>query len=368
MSLMHERSRMDRRIPALTFGQRAVALIAVVVALNGAGCGPSPSFPTVTPSTAPSAGHPTGEPATPSIIPSTTPGPTDGPAVSLADLRATLAYAICSDSQCDVHYIDPAGVDHNITKTPKPGTEEHQPVFSPDGRRVVFRCPHDPDRALVTDNANDDLCIAGVDGSNRRNLTDNGVADYSSSWSPDGRWIAFASARGASFDNPNDVYVMNPAGGAVRRLTNAVGIDEYPVWSPDGTTIAYACTGGRVHASGVGDFEVCLINSDGTNWRRITDTPGICAPTGWSPDGATLAYLCDPDGNGPEWNDVYLRTGDLTRRLTTTGGFGAKFTPDGRAVLYKDPDGQLFLLTLAGERSPIDAPHIEADWDVHFAR
>ena len=359
MSVMHERSRVERWI--------LVALVATVLVLTGAGCGPSPSFPTVAPSSGPSTAPPTTEPASPSTAPSATPSATDGPAVTLAELRATLAYAICSDSQCDVHYIDPAGVDHNVTKTPGVGTEEHQPVFSPDGRRVVFRCPHDLDPASITDNANDDLCIAGVDGSNRRNLTNNNVADYSSSWSPDGRWIAFASARGASFDNPNDVYVMNPAGGSVRRLTDAIGIDEYPVWSPDGTTIGYACTGGRLHPSGVGDFEVCLISSDGTNWRRITDTPGVCNATGWSPDGATLAYNCDPDGNGLASYDVYLRTGDLTTQLTMTGGSGAKFTPDGRAVVYKDRDGQLFLLTLAGGRSPIIAPHIEADWDVHFA-
>ena len=356
MSLMQQRSRI---------APRAVALAVIVVALNAAGCGPNPSLPTTAPPTGPSTGQPTTEPASPSTVPSATPPATDGPAMTLAELGATLAYAICSDGQCDVHYIDPAGVDHNVTNTPEVGTEEHQPVFSPDGKRVVFRCPQDTGR--VTDNANDDLCIADVDGSNRRNLTDNDVADYSSSWSPDGRWIAFASARGASPDNPNDVYAMNPSGGDVRRVTNTVGIDEYPVWAPDGATIAYACTNGRVHASGVGDFEVCLINSDGTNRRRITDTPGICGPTGWSPDGATLAYLCDPDGNGPEASDVYLRTGDRTRRLTTTGGFGAKFTPDGTAVVYKDVDGQLFLLTLAGERSPILAPHIEADWDVHFA-
>jgi Tol biopolymer transport system component len=350
---------------ALTRATHAVALAVIVAALNG--CGPSPSFPTGAPSTAPSAGQPATEPVTPSAVPSATPSLTDGPAVTLAILNASLAYAICSDGQCDVHYVDTAGVDRNVTNTPEVGTEEHQPVFSPDGTRVVFRCTNGP-APNSADNSNDDLCIAGVDGSNRRNLTDNDVADYSSSWSPDGRWISFASGRGASANNPGDIYVMNPTGGDVRRVTTSVGIDEYPTWSPDGTTIAYACTSGRVHPSRVGDFEVCLVNSDGTDRLRITDTPGICAPTGWSPDGATLAYLCDPDGNGPAANDVYLGTGDATTRLTTTGGFGAKFTPDGMAVIYKDGDGQLFLLTLAGVRSPIDAPHIEADWDVHFAR
>ena len=356
MSRMQERSRI---------GLRAATFFAVVLVLSAAGCGSKPSLPSGRTSTLPSTEPPATAPVSPSTAPSASPSATDGPAVTLAELGATLAYAICSDGQCDVHYMDQSGVDHNVTNTSEVGTEEHQPVFSPDGRRVVFRCPHDPGR--VTDQDNDDLCIANVDGSNRRNLTDNDVADYSSSWSPDGRWIAFASSRGASAENPNDVYVMDASGGHVRRVTNTVGIDEYPVWSPDGTTIAYACTSGGMHSSGVGDFEVCLVNFDGTDRRRTTDTPGICAPTAWSPDSATLAYLCDPDGNGPESNDVYVRTGEITTRLTTTGGFGAKFTPDGKAVVYKGAEGQLYLLTLAGMRSPIDAPHIEGDWDLHFA-
>ena len=50
-----------------------------------------------------------------------------------------------------------------------------------------------------------------------------------------------------------------------------------------------------------------------------------------------------------------------------TGGFGAKFTPDGTALIYKDPDGALWRLALdRSVRSPIELPHIEADWDIHF--
>jgi Tol biopolymer transport system component len=284
--------------------------------------------------------------------------------ITLADLHATLVYAVCANQQCDVHVVDSTGRDRNVTNTPGAGTEEHQPDLSPDGSRIAFRCPHDP--AEVENSDNDDICRINVDGSGRKNLTDNEVADYSTSWSADGRRIAFASGRGSTPGNPNDIYVMNADGSHVVRVTSSVGIDEYPVWSPDGSVIAFSCTDGGMHESGVGDFEVCLVRPDGSNRRRITDTPGICDPTGWSPDGRSLLYTCDPDGNGDAAHDVYVVTDDVSTRLTTTGGYGAKFTPDGRAVIYKDRDGFLWHLTPGGARARIDVPPFDGDWDLAF--
>lgn len=339
------------------------ALIATVLVTVFSACGapaPSPQSTTAGSERPSSSSAPSGAPSTPA-----SPSPSAPMAsMTFADLHATLAYAVCADQQCDVHVVDPSGIDRNVTNTPGAGTEEHQPDLSPDGSRIAFRCPHD--RAQAENPDNDDICRINVDGSGRKNLTDNDVADYSTSWSTDGRRIAFASTRRSTPGNPNDIYVMNADGGNVVRVTSSIGIDEYPVWSRDSSVIAFSCTNGGMHTSGVGDFEVCLVGPDGSNRRRITDTPGICDPTGWSPDGKSLLYTCDPDGNGDAPHDVYVLKDDISTQLTTTGGSEAKFTPDGRAVIYKDSDGFLWHLTLGGARARIDVPPFDGDWDLAF--
>ena len=74
--------------------------------------------------------------------------------------------------------------------------------------------------------------------------------------------IAFSSDRDGNFE----IYVMNPDGSNQQRLTRAPGDDMWPCWSPDGTQIAF-------HSHRDGNREVYIMNAHGGGERRLTYNP-----------------------------------------------------------------------------------------------
>ena len=94
--------------------------------------------------------------------------------------------------------------------------------------------------------------------------------------SPDGAHLAFAAA--------GRVWVMDLPDGTPRRLTSDTGkVFEYsPSWSPDSRSIAYT----TVDENGAG--HVMAISADGGNSRQVSAAPGEYAHTQWSPDGSEI--------------------------------------------------------------------------------
>ena len=82
-------------------------------------------------------------------------------------------------------------------------------------------------------------------------------------WSPDGTRIAFSTNRaGGNFD----IWVMRADGSDLRRLTAAEGTDINPEWSPDGRMIAFT-------SARDGNLEIYVMAADGTAQTDITDSP-----------------------------------------------------------------------------------------------
>jgi Tol biopolymer transport system component len=99
------------------------------------------------------------------------------------------------------------------------------------------------------------------DGSGQTQLTSN--SDSAPSWSPDGLMIAFQSFR----DGDYDIYVMNADGSGQRAVTNNTVDDEDPAWSPDGQKIAFESYRPRG-----GQAQIFVINADGSKETRLTNT------------------------------------------------------------------------------------------------
>jgi dipeptidyl aminopeptidase/acylaminoacyl peptidase len=139
-----------------------------------------------------------------------------------------------------------------------------QLVWSPDGTRIAFvarvrdaayeeeddkkrrprrltRLYYKLDSVGWTADRPQHLFVVPADGSAEPvQLTDGDHEDHSPCWSPDGRTLAFVSARHQDWDLEmvNDVYLVDAAGGAPRRLTQGGGSIDGVSWAPDGSRLA----------------------------------------------------------------------------------------------------------------------------------
>ena len=187
----------------------------------------------------------------------------------------SLAGKIVYSAEGDIYVMNADG--SGRTRLTTDPAEDFDPVWSPDSAQIAFRSHRD---------GNEEVYLMRADGSDQSNLSNSSGTDYSPAWSPNGQWIAFNSDRAGS----GSIWLIRPDGTVLRQVTDIPGVSEYPTWSPDSRRIAFHCTFGRILPSGTGDFEICVVNADGTGLRQLTDTPGENKLPAWSPDGAKLAF------------------------------------------------------------------------------
>ncbi len=200
--------------------------------------------------------------------------------------------------------------------------------WSPDGTRLAFGGRVD---------GNTDIYVMDADGSNEVRITTGPEADLWPSWSPDGSRIAYQSGRRTSgFPAGADIFVVDANGGNPVNLTNLPdGIDVQPSWSPDGSRIAFA-SDRDITRLGVGEErEIYVMNADGSNPTRLTESPRRDGHPNWSPDGSRIAFSSMRDGN----LEIYVVNADgsgLTR-LTDQAEFDdfPVWSPDGQFIAYQ---------------------------------
>jgi dipeptidyl aminopeptidase/acylaminoacyl peptidase len=260
--------------------------------------------------------------------------------------------------------------------------EVTDPQLSPDGAWVVYVVGT---TNVDEDKNNSDLWMTSWDGKQHVQLTSSKQDDTRPRFSPDGRYLAFVSARDADEDDDEEataqVWLMERAGGESRQLTELDGSVEDLAWSPDGKRLALvvqdpdpaALKKKQLKGDAKGKDKTTppivvdryQFKQDGEGYlgtrRRhivlydlaakkaepLTSGPQDDVSVAWSPDGKTLAFASkrggDPDRH---WNwDVYLleaRAGAEARALTSFKGADAapefssppRFSPDGRSLAY----------------------------------
>jgi TolB protein len=296
-------------------------------------------------------------PTTDTPVPEDTPASTDTPTLaatatltptvvvaqpqglSTASLVGTIAYPVFNGNNYDLYFGQADGSGSQIFRR-----QASQPAFSPDGSQIALHSWQLDAWGLMT------MPVAGGQPS----LVANFVEDQLPTWSSDGREIYFLSRRegdrksrllkvGSTQVNSLGVVLGEgeyPSMGATGQLafrgwgSTGSGIrisanplstfqpitdsddDTAPALSPEGQKIAFM-------SRRSGNWEIYLVNADGSEAQRLTDDPAEDGLPTWSPDGRAIAFVSNRGGDWGIW--AMTPTGEDQQLL-----FSLEGSPDGR--------------------------------------
>lgn len=167
--------------------------------------------------------------------------------------------------------------------------------------------------------AHPQVYVMRSDGTGTKALT-NLYSAKRGAWSPDGRRIAF-DGRFYETLSDFDIGVMNADGSGLRRITHGPARDVMAAWSPDGRWLAFSR-----RRTETDEPDVWLVRPNGRDAHKLVRGG---APA-WSPDGRWIAF----DAPGGVWT---VHPDGSGRRRIVTGDVGSlKWSPDGRRVAYTD--------------------------------
>ncbi len=274
-----------------------------------------------------------------------------------------------SDGDWDIYRLAEDGLNslvNNITRGN--GSQDVQPSYSADGEWVAFTTNRDILGGW-------EIYLARVDGSQQARLTYNTANDVNPVWGPanliawesnrDGNWelyMADVSSDGLPVrltdDAANDInpfwfpdggcgqpegarlvfqsdrdgdweiYLLDVISGELTQLTDNDTEDVVPVLSRDGSTLAW------LQLNNFGVYDLWVMDMGTLQARRLVDLGTDVAGQTFAPDGASVAFFANVDGDSDVFT-VEVATGLVT--LLTTNSFedrAPSFTCDGTAVVF----------------------------------
>jgi TolB protein len=160
-----------------------------------------------------------------------------------------LVFTSMRDGDLDIYTMDADG--KNVRRLTNELGYDGGPFWSYDGKEIVYRAYNpktDKDKSdylsLLKDNlirpTTLEIWVMNADGTNKRQVTSNGKANFAPYFFPDGKRILFASnmedTRGRNFD----IYKINVDGTGLERITFNDTFDGFPMFSPDGKKLVFA--------------------------------------------------------------------------------------------------------------------------------
>ena len=270
------------------------------------------------------------------------------------------------------------------------GRRAGEGYFSRDGSHMIFQSEREPGNPFYQ------IYLMDLETGDTRRVS-TGVGKTTCAWiHPSGEKVLFASshldpdarakqraeldkrAEGKgrryswSFDQYYDIFEVPVDGGPLVNLTNAVGYDAEGSWSPDGMHILFA-SNRHAYSEDLGEedqallrrdpsyfMDLYIMRADGTDLRRLTETPGYDGGPFFSHDGRKIVWRrFGPDGRTAE---IYTMSADGTGETAITRlgalSWAPYFHPSGDYVIFATSvhgyrNFELYMVDTEGRSEPV---------------
>jgi len=236
------------------------------------------------------------------------------------------------------------------------GGENAEAYFSKDDKQLIFQSHEGEDTC-------DQIYLMDLEGKNKRMVSTGKGRTTCAYFFPNGKRILYSSTHVAGPNCPApvdyskgyvwklhpefDIFTAKPDGSDVKRLTNSPGYDAEATISRDGKKIVF-------NSLRSGDPEIYVMDANGKNVKQLTNEPGYDGGPFFSPDRKKIVYRAahpETEAEKKDYQDliqtsqlrptrleIYVMDADGSnkRQLTKAGAasFAPFFHPDGKRIIF----------------------------------
>ncbi len=241
---------------------------------------------------------------------------------------------------------------------------DFNPSISADSKKLLFISNRDGNREIyITD-------LVWMDGytqwrgSNLKNLTKSNENEWTPIFSPTENKIVFSTYFP---ENDNyDIFIMDEDGGNKQNLTNTPSYEKFPQFSPDGSYLIYqGWQKGKMEI-----FFLGLLDRNNINiTRNVKSNDIISHGKAFSPDGQTIVFTSDRDGN----RNIYTMkiNGSDLEQITSNefDDYEPVFSNNGEIIVFtseRDGNKEIYLVNLLTKNMKNLTNNSGDDWNPRF--
>jgi TolB protein len=210
------------------------------------------------------------------------------------------------------------------------GTVNEETSWSPDGKTIAFD-------SIRSGKLN--IYAWRIETRELKRITTTEANDFTPEFSPDGKQLAFVSDR----TGHNEIFVIELAMGVQRQLTKDNSDAIHPHWSPDGQRIIYCSARDNPNQARAAEgevYEIYTMKADGTDLKQVTHDKIISTYPSYSPDGRQIVYR---KLVGEKNSEVFVMNADGSgeRNLTNNPAFDAwpRWSADAKRIVFASDRG-----------------------------